>query len=113
MLTFPSARQGVAFGSALQRELNARRTDDPNFALHVRVGVHTGEVLHVDGDLFGRHVNVAARVTAAAGPDEVLVSGLVQEIVSAMGDMRFGAVRETSLRGLDGTFHLFPVESVG
>ena len=78
---------------ARQREL------DPSFPLHVRIGIHTGEVLHVDGDLFGRHVNLAARVAGAARADEVLVSSWVYDLVVAIGDIGFGAPRDVELKG--------------
>jgi len=109
MLAFPSARQAVHFGAALQRELARGRGLDAAFAVRVRVGIHTGEVIHVDGDLFGRHVNIAARVAAAADDDEVLVSRLVYELASAMGDLEFGAPREVELRGFTDPFVLYPV----
>ena len=77
----------------------------------MRVGIHTGEVLRVDGDLFGRHVNIAARVAGAAGADEVLVSPLVYDLVSAMGDLEFGAPREVVLKGFPDPFVLRPLAS--
>jgi class 3 adenylate cyclase len=40
----------------------------------VRVGMHTGPAVDRDGDWYGMTVNVAARLCAAAGGDEVLVS---------------------------------------
>jgi adenylate cyclase len=40
----------------------------------VRVGVHTGSAILRDGDWYGRGVNVAARLCAAAGGGQVLVS---------------------------------------
>ena len=112
MLTFPSARLGVLFAVALQGALEAERAVNEQFPLHVRVGVHTGEVIRVDGDLFGRHVNLAARVASQAASDEVLVSRLVHELASAMGDLRFGAPREVVLKGFGETFLLFPAQRV-
>ena len=109
MLAFPSARQAVGFGAALQRELARRRALDASFPVHVRMGVHTGEVLRVDGDLFGRHVNIAARVAGAAAADEVLVSQLVFELVSAMGDLDFGPPRDALLKGFADPFVLRPL----
>ncbi len=112
MLTFPSARLGVLFAVALQSAFDTERAVNEQFPLHVRVGVHTGEVIHVDGDLFGRHVNLAARVAAQAASDEVLVSRLVHELASSMGDLQFGAPREAVLKGFGETFLLFPAQRV-
>ena len=40
----------------------------------LRAGVHVGRPRQLGGDLYGVDVNTAARVAAAAGPGEVLVS---------------------------------------
>jgi adenylate cyclase len=45
----------------------------------VRVGVHTGSAVHRDGDWYGRGVNVAARLCAAAGGGQLLVSERTRE----------------------------------
>jgi class 3 adenylate cyclase len=45
--------------------------------VEVRVGVHTGECELVGEDVGGMAVHIASRVTALAGPGEVLVSGTV------------------------------------
>jgi adenylate cyclase len=45
----------------------------------LRAGVHTGRPRKLGGDYFGVDVNVAARVAAAAGEGEVLVSGDVRD----------------------------------
>lgn len=45
--------------------------------VEVRVGVHTGECELIGDDLGGMAVHIASRVTALAGPSEVLVSGTV------------------------------------
>jgi class 3 adenylate cyclase/YHS domain-containing protein len=50
----------------------------------VRVGVHTGPAVERDGDWFGASVNLAARVSGAAGGGEVLVS---ESTVSAAGPL--------------------------
>ena len=101
-LTFPSARRGLLFAVDAQRALAARRDEQSDFALHVRIGVHTGEVLHDDGDLFGRHVHLAARVSAQAGRDEIVASTLVYELVAPMGDFVFGPTRQVALKGFEG-----------
>ena len=78
--------------------------------MRVRAGIHTGEViLGEDGDIYGRHVIVAARISAQARGGEVLVSSLVREIVEPRGDVQFGASRTVTLKGLSGTHIVHPV----
>jgi class 3 adenylate cyclase len=53
--------------------------------LVIRAGVHTGEVELLDGDIGGVAVHIAARVSALAGPGEVLVSRTVKDLVAGSG----------------------------
>src|SRR5439155_12641607 len=53
--------------------------------LKVRAGVHTGECELQDGKVAGIAVNIGARVAAAAGAGEVLVSGTVKDLVAGSG----------------------------
>ena len=101
LLTFPSARHALLFSIALQQGLARERAADPTFPIHVRVGVHTGEVMHSAGDVFGRHVHRAARVSSIAGPDEIVASSLVRELAEPMGDIQFGPAESVELKGFD------------
>lgn len=103
LMTFPSARHALLFAMELQRSFERLRGTDPDFPVHVRIGVHTGEVLHSSGDVFGRHVHLAARVAGLAGQDEIVASALVRELADPMGDLRFGPAEAAQLKGFDGT----------
>jgi class 3 adenylate cyclase len=50
--------------------------------LQVRTGLHTGECELMGDDVGGIAVHIAARVAAKAGPDEVLVSSTVRDLVA-------------------------------
>src|SRR5713226_10318827 len=50
--------------------------------LSVRAGVHTGECERIGEKLGGVAVHVAARIAATAGPNEVLVSSTVRDLVA-------------------------------
>ncbi|HET9672653.1 MAG TPA: adenylate/guanylate cyclase domain-containing protein [Actinomycetota bacterium] len=53
--------------------------------IEVRAGVHTGEVETIDGKVGGLGVHIGSRVSAAAGPSEVLVSSTVKDLVAGSG----------------------------
>ena len=109
MLVFASARAALDAMVEAQRALHAWARSQPTNAVRVRVGLHTGEAIRQNDDLFGRHVNIAARVGNAARGGEILVSSLVREIVDARGDLRFGEPRTMALKGLTGEWTLHPV----
>jgi class 3 adenylate cyclase len=77
--------------------------------LEIRAGVHTGEVEPVGEDIRGIAVHVAARVAALAGPDEVLVSSTVKDLVAGSG-LRFVDRGEHDLKGVPDRWHLFAVD---
>jgi class 3 adenylate cyclase len=77
-------------------------------ALEVRAGVHTGECEIVGQKVAGIAVHVGARVAAAAGPGEVLVSGTVKDLVAGSG-LEFEDRGEHELKGIAEPKRLFAV----
>ena len=109
MLAFPSARSAVLCSIEIMRALDAHARSHPYDAMRGRIGMHTGEAVIEDGDLFGKPVILAARIANQAGGGEILVSSLVREIVESRGDLSFGASREVALKGLQGSYALHSV----
>jgi class 3 adenylate cyclase len=76
--------------------------------LQVRAGVHSGEV-EVSGEhLGGIAVHIGARITALAGPDEVLVSQSVKDTVIGSG-IGFDDRGAHELKGVPGQWQLYAV----
>jgi class 3 adenylate cyclase len=101
LATFESAAAAVLCGMGI---IDAAR----EVGVELRIGVHTGEVEVLAGDIRGLAVHATARVMAAAGPGEVLVSSLTRAIAagSAVG---FESRGHHELKGLEGTLELFRV----
>ena len=76
--------------------------------LEVRAGLHTGEIELLDRDIGGVAVHVGARVAAAAGAGEVLVSSTVKDLVSGSG-IGFADRGLHTLKGVPGERNLFVV----
>jgi class 3 adenylate cyclase len=73
--------------------------------IEVRVGIHAGEVEVRGDDIAGMAVHIGARVSALAGPSEVLVSSTVREIVT--GSRRQFAERgDYELKGVPGRWRV-------
>jgi class 3 adenylate cyclase len=79
-----------------------------SLGLQIRAGLHTGELEVMDGDLGGLAVHIASRVMSSAGPNEVMVSGTVKDLVVGSG-IEFEDRGETELRGVPGEWRLFAV----
>jgi pimeloyl-ACP methyl ester carboxylesterase len=80
--------------------------------LEVRAGLHTGEVELLDEKVSGLAVHIGARVAAAAGPGEVLVSSTVKDLVAGSG-LRFQDRGLQPLKGVPGEWRLYALEPEG
>jgi class 3 adenylate cyclase len=76
--------------------------------IEVRAGIHTGEIEWRGDDIGGIAVHIGQRVSALAGPGEVLVSRTVTDLVAGSG-LRFEERGEHELKGVSGSWKLFAV----
>jgi adenylate cyclase len=101
MAAFGSAERAVRAGVAVQRAFEkGARTGKA--AVNVRIGVHQGDVVHRDNDIFGRNVAQAARVAGLADGGEILVSETVADALAPYDDLPLGEPRAVRLKGLAG-----------
>jgi class 3 adenylate cyclase len=78
--------------------------------IEVRAGVHTGEVELRGEDITGIAVHIGQRVSALAGPSEVLVSRTVTDLVAGSG-LEFEERGEHELKGVPGKWAIYAVKS--
>ncbi|HEY7070275.1 MAG TPA: adenylate/guanylate cyclase domain-containing protein, partial [Acidimicrobiales bacterium] len=100
LVVFASARRAILAAVDIQRALAEYRDGHPDHPLDMRIGLHTGEIVDVDGDVFGQNVVVAVRIADHAAPGEILVSGLTRDLTQAGGDLCFDDGHELDLKGL-------------
>ena len=79
-----------------------------DLGIRVRAGLHTGECEAMGDDIGGIAVHIAARVSALAGPGEVLVSRTVKDLVAGSG-IEFTDRGEHTLKGVPDTWRLHAV----
>jgi len=78
--------------------------------IEVRAGLHTGECEVRGDDIGGIAVHIGARVSALAGPNDVLVSSTLRDLVIGSG-LEFEERGAHPLKGVPGEWHLFAVAS--
>ncbi len=108
MASFDSATSAVACAIDLQRSF-AARNDTAAEPMLVRVGLNAGEPIEENNDLFGTAVTMAARIMGEGVGGEILVSGVVRELVAGKG-FSFGDRGEFALKGFEDSMHLWDVQ---
>jgi TolB-like protein/class 3 adenylate cyclase len=68
--------------------------------VELRIGIHVGDIISDDGDIFGEGVNIAARLEALADPGGICVSARVQEDVEGRIDAVFKDGGEQQLKNI-------------
>jgi class 3 adenylate cyclase len=102
MVTFRDAEAACRAGLAIQRDLPRDATLRRYGGIHIRIGIHTGQVVALDGDYFGRNVAMAARVADLAQGDEILASDAVREALDDDAAVRLEELETVELKGLTG-----------
>jgi pimeloyl-ACP methyl ester carboxylesterase len=100
---FDGPARGIRCAQAILEALDG-------IGIEARSGLHTGEVEVVGDDLAGIAVHIGARVAAAAGPREVLVSSTVRDLVAGSG-IEFEDRGLHELKGLDEPRRLYAVRN--
>ncbi|MFC8181362.1 adenylate/guanylate cyclase domain-containing protein [Rhodococcus sp. NPDC057297] len=108
MIAFSDAAQAVRCGIQVQDALRAK--PDKWSGIRVRMGIHVGSSVRRGDDLFGLNVAMAARVASQAEGGEILVSEPVRRALIKAYDIDLGTPREVELKGMKGSFELYPVE---
>ena len=86
----------------------AIREGGTRLGLDIRAGLHTGEIERRGADVGGIAVHLGQRVSAIAGPREVVVSSTVKDLVAGSG-IEFEDRGVHQLKGVPGVWHLFAV----
>jgi TolB-like protein/class 3 adenylate cyclase/Flp pilus assembly protein TadD len=82
LVDFPSVVNAVQCAQQVQAQLRAYNIEkEGTEQIHVRIGIHLGDIVQQDGDVFGDGVNVASRLQGLAEPDTICISQKVYEEV--------------------------------
>ena len=107
---FPSVVGAVEGALAIQAGMNEANSNVPDDRrIDLRIGVHVGDVISQDDDLFGDGVNLAARIEGVARPGRVAVSQAVRDHVGNRLDVEFEDRGDQQLKNIDRPVRVFEV----
>jgi len=83
LVDFPSVVHAVQCAQQVQARLRTYNTHKEQAEqIHIRVGIHLGDIVQKDGDVFGDGVNIASRLQESAAPDSICISQVVYQEVA-------------------------------
>ncbi|HWY51541.1 MAG TPA: adenylate/guanylate cyclase domain-containing protein [Chthoniobacterales bacterium] len=110
LVEFGSALEAAQCAIEIQRTLAKRNHDvatDRQFS--VKIGIHIGDVMHRDGDVYGDGVNIASRIEALAGAGGICVSMDVERQIRNALEARFEKFGSADLKNIKLPMDLFRI----
>lgn len=107
LASFTSAVQATECALEIQSSLQ----DDPE--LNLRIGIHVGDVIFDEGDIFGEGVNVASRLEPLAEPGGIYVSERVYDDIRNKPDLETVYLGEQSLKNVDHPIKVYALAGGG
>ena len=101
LVDFPSALNAVKCAYEIQKaakEFNDSRPEEQR--VHLRIGIHLGDVLESHGDISGDAVNVASRIESIADSGGVCLTRQVHDQVENKIEVRFASLGPKSLKNV-------------
>ncbi len=109
MASFSVSSSGVEAAAEIQKQIMAETRADEEVLLKIRIGLHAGELIVEDNDLFGTTVQLAARICDRADTGEVFVSETIRSICAGTAELDFFDEGKYELKGIDKPMTLYSI----
>src|ERR1700688_1747047 len=110
LVEFGSALEAAQCAIEIQRTLAKRNHDvTSDQRIELKIGIHIGDVVHRDGDVYGDGVNIASRIEPLAGAGGICVSMDVERQIRNAVGTRFEKLAPTELKNISVPMELFRI----
>jgi len=111
LVEFSSVVDALQCAVDIQRELAARNASvSEKHKQQLRIGVHLGDVIVEDDDIYGDGVNVAARLQSVAEPGGIVLSKQVHDHIGTRVPVRFVPLGEQSVKNISRPIQAYCVD---
>ena len=101
LVEFASAVDAARCGVEVQRGMAIKNADvPPDVRLEFRIGIHVGDIIIDESDIFGDGVNIAARLEGIAEPGGICISDDAQRQIRGKVDIAFDDMGSQSLKNI-------------
>jgi adenylate cyclase len=111
LVEFTSATEAMKCACEIQESLfrfNSKRK--PAERILLRIGIHLGDVIHSDRDVYGDAVNLASRIERLSDPGGITVSRQVYDSVrSKLRDIKFESIGLRQMKNVENAVEVFKV----
>ncbi len=112
MADFSSAVNAVKCAVTIQKRFQEHSRISGN-QRRVRIGIHIGDVVIRDNDIFGDGVNIAARIYPLAEPGGICISSDVYHHIKNKGEFKVASLGVKDLKNIDQKIEIFKVKIEG
>ncbi len=107
LITFTNSTNAVSCAKILQEELRK----DPY--VPIRIGIHLGEILVEEGNVFGDSVNISSRIESMGVPGVVLLSDTIQKQIKNKPRFQLTSLGSFEFKNLDEPMEIFALSNPG
>ena len=107
LLSFPSSKEAV--NCSIQIQTAVKNIDD----LNLRIGIHQGDIIIENKDVFGDDVNIASRIEPFAVAGGIAVSQKIQQDLSSNPEFKFKFIDTPKLKGVQQEISIYCIISHG
>ena len=107
LLSFPSSKEAV--NCSIQMQAAVKNIED----LNLRIGIHQGDIIIENKDVFGDDVNIASRIEPFAAAGGIAVSQKIQQDLSSNPEFKFKFIATPKLKGVQQEISVYCIISHG
>jgi len=110
LVEFASALEATRCAFDIQQSLNELNSGRPSErTLMLRIGIHLGDVIHDQNDVYGDAVNIASRIEPLASPGGICVSRQVYDQIKNKFEFPLSSLGEKALKNVGELIEVYRV----
>ncbi len=114
LIEFASVVDAVTCAAEIQRGMAARNQDEPEERrIDFRIGVHLGDVIVEDADIYGEGINIAARLEGLAEPGGICISGQAFDQVETKVELGYRDLGARQVKNIVKPVRVYGIELEG